>query len=122
MVNGIWMYFSFAIWRATRKIQVPYFLFIHGALDPWFERRYPIKHLKKSIYWAAFEHKVLRVKCNGPFSSPLKRKGNSAQGAFQPYQCNAVVTGYGILRPPGRPNANKARLIADLTSIYPGDP
>lgn len=26
-------------------------IFVHGALDPWFNKKYPLEHLKKWIYW-----------------------------------------------------------------------
>jgi hypothetical protein len=29
-------------------------------LDPWFKHRYPLKHLKKSLYWAVGDYWVLR--------------------------------------------------------------
>ena len=38
---------------ACRRKGVPYFVFVHGALDPWFKRRYPAKHLKKALYSAS---------------------------------------------------------------------
>ncbi len=55
VANGIWMYFSSAVRRAAIRAGIPYFVFTHGALDPWFRRQYPLKHVKKQIYWALFE-------------------------------------------------------------------
>lgn len=46
IVNGIWQYHSFATWRALRKTKVPYFVYTHGMMDPWFKRAYPLKHVK----------------------------------------------------------------------------
>ena len=37
-----------------------YFVFTHGMLDPWFKRTYPLKHLKKWLYWPWAEYRVLR--------------------------------------------------------------
>ena len=51
IIHGIWQYHSVGSWRALRNTQVPYLVFTHGMLDPWFKRKYPLKHLKKSIYW-----------------------------------------------------------------------
>lgn len=59
VINGIWQYNSFAAWRAVRN-KVPYAVFIHGALDPWFQETYPLKHLKKVLYWRPFQYPVLR--------------------------------------------------------------
>ena len=42
VVNGLWQYHSFAAWRVLKRAGVPYFVFTHGMLDPWFKRAYPI--------------------------------------------------------------------------------
>lgn len=60
VVNGIWQYHSFAAWRVLRGLGIPYFVFTHGMLDPWFKRHYPLKHLKKWLYWPWAEYRVLR--------------------------------------------------------------
>ncbi len=41
IVNGLWQYASFGVWRALHGTPTPYFVFTHGMLDPWFKRRYP---------------------------------------------------------------------------------
>jgi glycosyltransferase involved in cell wall biosynthesis len=117
VVHGIWMYFGYAVWKATRRIRVPYFLFTHGALDPWFRRRYPLKHVKKIIYWKALEHKVLRDAERVLFTT--EEEMLLADRAFLPYQCRTEITGYGIARPDLPDNFNKKRSIADLTAVHP---
>src|SRR5689334_1269224 len=59
VVHGVWQYLGVAAWRALRDSATPYFVFPHGMLDPWFARRYPLKHLKKMLYWPV-ESRVLR--------------------------------------------------------------
>ena len=39
IVNGLWMYHGFGAWRALHGGPVPYFVFTHGMLDPWFKRK-----------------------------------------------------------------------------------
>src|SRR5215472_12720291 len=51
VINGIWQYHSFATWSVLHRSTIPYYVFTHGMLDPWFRRRYPLKHLKKLLYW-----------------------------------------------------------------------
>ena len=51
IVRGMWQYSSFGVWQALRNASIPYFVFPHGMLDPWFKRKYPFKHLKKWCYW-----------------------------------------------------------------------
>ena len=116
VVHSIWMYFSYAVWKATRRTGTPYFLFIHGALDPWFKRTYPLKHIKKAIYWKLFEHRVPRDAEKVLFTT--EEEMVLAERAFLPWVCRPVVTGYGIVRP-GIPEAfDKTRYIRTLTEEH----
>lgn len=117
IVHGIWMYFSFAVWKATRKISVPYFVFVHGALDPWFKRRYPFKHVKKCLYWAGLEHKVLRDAAAVFFTTEEEKR--LAHNAFHPYECSAIVTGYGIAPPALNWSFDKWQAIRNLSASHP---
>jgi glycosyltransferase involved in cell wall biosynthesis len=94
VVNGIWMYFSAAVRRAAIRAKVPYFVFTHGALDPWFKRHYPTKQIKKQVYWSLFEHQVLRD-ADAVLFTTFEEEAVS-RGAFWPYRCNSKVVGYGI--------------------------
>ena len=49
IVDGIWQYNAFGVWRALRGTSTPYHVFTHGMLDPWFKRTYPLKHFKKYL-------------------------------------------------------------------------
>ncbi len=60
IVNGLWQYHGFAVWRALRGTSTPYVVYTHGMLDPWFKRTFPLKHLKKWLYWPWAEYRVLR--------------------------------------------------------------
>jgi glycosyltransferase involved in cell wall biosynthesis len=103
VANGIWMYFSYAVRRAALRAKVPYFVFTHGALDPWFRRKYPLKQIKKQIYWSLFEHKVLRDAAAVLFTTAEEKQ--LSHRAFWPYRCNSRVVGYGI----GDPCSSTAR-------------
>jgi glycosyltransferase involved in cell wall biosynthesis len=105
VVHSIWMHFSFAVWKATRRVEIPYFLFIHGALDPWFKRNYPGRHIKKTLYWKLFEHKVLRDAERVLFTTTEEMI--LADRAFLPWKCRPEVSGYGIARP-GLPDVPRA--------------
>jgi glycosyltransferase involved in cell wall biosynthesis len=117
VVHGIWMYLSYAVWRATRIVPVPYFLFIHGALDPWFRKQYPLKHLKKVAYWKLFEHRAMRDAQAVLFTTEEERR--LAQDAFFPYECKPAVIGYGIVRPNPNESFNKQLMIRKLTANNP---
>src|ERR1700730_14582766 len=60
VVHGLWQFHGFCAMRVSTRIGVPYFVFPHGMLDPWFRRSYPLKHLKKQLYWVLAERRVLQ--------------------------------------------------------------
>jgi glycosyltransferase involved in cell wall biosynthesis len=99
IVNGLWQYGSFAVWRALHKTTTPYYVYPHGMLDPWFRRHYPLKHLKKCLYWPWAEYQVLRDAKAVLFTSEEEKL--EARKSFRPYRCRELVTGYGIAAPPG---------------------
>ena len=101
VVNGIWQYHSFGAWRALRNSSTPYVLFTHGMLDPWFKKRYPLKHLKKWMYWPWAEYRVLRDARAVLFTCEEERM--LARSSFCLYRCNELVVSYGTARPKGDP-------------------
>ncbi len=99
VVNGIWQYHSFGTWRALRNSSTPYVLFTHGMLDPWFKKQYPLKHLKKWMYWPWAEYRVLRDAQAVLFTCEEERA--LARSSFWMYRCNDIVVNYGTARPKG---------------------
>ncbi|PZR73898.1 MAG: transferase [Chthoniobacterales bacterium] len=97
IVHGIWQYNSFGVWRALRGSNTPYFVFPHGMLDPWFKRTYPLKHLKKLLYWPWAEYRVLRDAAAVLFTSEEERR--LARESFALYRCREVVVNYGTAAP-----------------------
>ena len=93
IINGIWQYHSFAAWRALSGTSTPYLIFTHGMLDPWFKKTYPLKHIKKWLYWPWAEYKVLRDAKAVIFTSEEERI--TARESFWLYKCNEAVTMYG---------------------------
>lgn len=103
--HGIWQYQSFAIWLASRFVKFPYFVFVHGALDPWFRYAYPLKHLKKWLYWPWAEYNVLRSAKAVLYTSEDEKL--FAPKSFCLYKANDVVVNFGIVAPVGKPNQQK---------------
>ena len=60
VVDGIWQYQSAAVARWARRARTPYFVFVHGALDPSFRRRYPLSFERRSCTGLFVEIGVLR--------------------------------------------------------------
>jgi glycosyltransferase involved in cell wall biosynthesis len=77
VVHGLWQFHGVCVARAAQKTGIPYFVFPHGMLDPWFRRSAPIKHFKKQLYWLLTERKVLesarRVLFTSSKESQLRR-------------------------------------------------
>lgn len=98
IVEGIWQFHSVALWLATRGKRVPYFVFTHGMLDPWFKRRYPLKHLKKCLYWPIGDYWVLRHARAVLFTCEEERL--RARESFALYRCKEEIVSYGTSAPP----------------------
>jgi glycosyltransferase involved in cell wall biosynthesis len=128
IVSGIWQFPSFAVWLASQKKHFPYFIFVHGALGPWAKHTYPMKHVKKWLYWPWAEYRVLRDASAVFFTSEEER--GLASKSFWLYKANEVVVNYGIASPPGDaelqremfldkyPDLRGRRLILFLSRIH----
>lgn len=98
IVHGLWQYPGWAVWRALAGTSTPYYVFTHGMLDPWFKRTYPLKHLKKWLYWPWAEYRVLRDARRVIFTSEEERL--LARESFWLYKVREAVTTYGVSEPP----------------------
>jgi glycosyltransferase involved in cell wall biosynthesis len=94
--QGIWSFPEIAIRSACHKADVPYGVFAHGALDPWFNQNYPLKYLKKLLYWP-IQHGVLHDAQAVFFT--CEREAELAATSFASHNWNSFVFPYGI-RPP----------------------
>ncbi len=99
IVDGVWQYHSFGVWRALHGGRTPYFVYPHGMLDPWFKRTYPLKHLKKWLYWPWAEYRVLRDARAVLFTCDSER--DLARESFWLYRCRERVVSFGTADPPG---------------------
>ena len=113
IVNGLWRYVGFAVWRALAGTATPYYVFTHGMLDPWFKHTYPLKHLKKWFYWPWAEYRVLRDARRVIFTCEDERL--LARESFWLYKVNEVVTAFGVSNPP----TNGDELAAKFLAQYP---
>ena len=112
IVNGIWQYLSFAAWRRYAGSSIPYYVFPHGMLDPWFKETFPLKHLKKWLYWPWAEYRVLRDAAAVIFTSEEER--SQARKSFWLYRCREKVSPLGVEAPPISSNAK-----LEFLSRYP---
>jgi glycosyltransferase involved in cell wall biosynthesis len=108
IVNGVWQYHGVAA-REAFAGRRPYVVFAHGMLDPYFKDRYPLKHVKKLIYWTLQEHRTLNAARAVCFTSE-EEKRVAAEG-FPLCQFRRVVVPYGTMGPSGDPEALKREFL-----------
>lgn len=115
IVNGIWQYHSFAVWRALAGTTTPYYVFTHGMLDPWFKNTYPLKHLKKWLYWPWAEYRVLRDARGVIFTCEDERL--LARESFWLYKVKEAVISYGVANPPANSNDQVSKFFAQFPQL-----
>jgi glycosyltransferase involved in cell wall biosynthesis len=98
VVNGLWRYHAFGTWRALLDSGVPYYVYTHGMLDPWFKSAYPLKHLKKWLYWPWADYRVLRDARAVLFTSEEERLGS--RQSFWLYRAHEREVAFGTSAPP----------------------
>ena len=114
IVNGVWQYHGVAVRRAlaTRR---PYVVFAHGMLDPYFKDRYPLKHLKKLVYWLGQERRNLNQARAVCFTSEEEQR--IAAVGFPLRRFRGVVIPYGTMGPSGDPEAMRQVFLSDWPGL-----
>lgn len=122
ILHGLWLFPSYAVRkvlgeRGTVK-RIPYFVFPHGMLDPWFqkapERR--MKALRNWFHWKLVEHKVVRD--GGGLLFTCEEELRLARTTFRPYQPKREINvGYGVVKPPASDPSMKAAFEAKCPGL-----
>ena len=92
IVHGLWEFTGLAALLAVAGHK-PFLVFTHGMLDPYFKRRYPLKHVKKWIYWILAQYWFLRAASRVMFTTELER--DLATKTFWLWHWNPMVVSYG---------------------------
>ena len=128
VVHGLWQYCTRAVHQAMRG-RVPYMVFPHGMLDPYFKRAFPMKHLKKWVYWLGAEYWVLRDAERVLFTTETEKE--LAKQSFWLHSWKPEVVPFGTVPPEGDleqqkaafflacPDARGRRLLLFLGRINP---
>jgi glycosyltransferase involved in cell wall biosynthesis len=98
VIHGLWQYHGYGSYRMVRG-RLPYIVFPHGMLDPYFKRAFPLKHLKKQAYWLAREYRLLRDARAVCFTTPIER--DSSAKTFWPQRWKPAVVSFGTSEPGG---------------------
>jgi glycosyltransferase involved in cell wall biosynthesis len=104
VMNGLWQYCGYAAWRALAG-NTPYVVFTHGMLDPYFKHAFPLRHIKKWLYWVPAEYRVLRDAHRVLFTSKAEKR--LAEESFCLHRWNPYVVPYGASGPTGDPEVQK---------------
>ncbi|MDX7952656.1 glycosyltransferase [Lichenihabitans sp. Uapishka_5] len=115
VVHGLWHYAALAARRVLPGGPVPYFVWPHGMLDPWFRTAHPTKHRCKQAAWWLSEGPLLNGARAVLFTSEGERQ--AAQDAFRPYRLRGVVAGYGTGEAPQRTPAHDAAFAAAVPGL-----
>jgi glycosyltransferase involved in cell wall biosynthesis len=114
IIHGIWQYHCFGAWRALRH-RVPYVVFPHGMLAPWFKRTHRLKHLKKWLYWPWADYRVLRDASAVLFTCEEERR--AAHQSFWLYRCTEKVVGAGVAAPVGDDGEQRDAFYAQFSDL-----
>jgi len=114
VVNGLWQYCGYAAWR-TLAGNTPYVVFTHGMLDPYFKHAFPLKHVKKWLYWIPAEYWILRGAYRVLFTSKAEKR--LAEQSFWMHRWNAYVVPYGASGPSGDPEVQKRAFFAKCPDV-----
>jgi glycosyltransferase involved in cell wall biosynthesis len=93
VLNGIWNYTALGVKSALVGTRIPYVVFPHGMLDPWFVKTYRLKAIFKQISWWFCEGPVLNNARAVFFTTEEER--TLARGVFHPYRVRERVVGLG---------------------------
>lgn len=115
VVNGLWNYTSLASRRVLPASPVPYVVFPHGMLDPWFRSSNPVKHTAKQMLWLVSEGPLLAHARAVLFTTEAEMA--RAENAFRPYHVRGRVVGYGTADIEGDPRVQEAAFRGALPAI-----
>lgn len=98
VVHGLWNYAPFAAAQVLPRRSVPYYVFPHGMMDPWFRKTYPRKHLLKQGFWAVAEGKLLARAKATLFT--CEEEERQARGVFRGHAYRSDIAPLGAVAPP----------------------
>ncbi len=115
VVNGLWNYASVGSSRVLPRLGIPYVVYPHGMMDPWFRSAYPIKHWLKQLFWAFFEGPLLYHARAALFTS--EDEMIRARGQFAGHRYRERVVAYGTREAPDEPETQMREFRARMPSL-----
>ncbi|WP_405607790.1 glycosyltransferase [Polaribacter sp. Asnod1-A03] len=101
IVHGLWQYQSFAVCKAAKATQVPYYVMPHGMLDPYFQKakERKLKAIRNRVFWEVVERNLVNSAEGLLFTCEEEKQ--LARTTFKGYRPNSEkVVGLGVDVPP----------------------
>lgn len=92
VIHGLWNHASVGGWHGCYKANLPYVIFTHGMMDPWFKKAYPLKHWLKQLFWIV-QGRALRDAKAVLFTCEEEKR--LAYGVFWGYEYTPKVVAFG---------------------------
>ena len=115
IAHGLWQWPSVVAYQNWKRRKIPFLVFPHGMLDPWFKTTFPLKHFKKQLYWWWRQGRILSNAHAVCFTTEDERQ--LAQNTFWPYKCREIVTGLGVCDPPKNEEHQKSVFVEKFPII-----
>jgi glycosyltransferase involved in cell wall biosynthesis len=93
VVNGLWNYASAGSSRILPELGLPYVVYPHGMMDPWFRKAYPAKHWLKQLFWTCFDGRLMHHARAALFT--CEEEMILARGQFRGHSYRERVARYG---------------------------
>lgn len=105
VIHGLWNHASVGGWQGCRRASLPYVLFTHGMMDPWFRKTYPLKHWAKQLFWLV-QGRALRDASEVLFTCLEEKR--LADGVFFGFGYRPRVVAYGAAETPASEPGDEA--------------
>lgn len=94
VIHGLWNHASVGGGFACHDAKLPYVVFAHGMMGPWFKKTQPIKHFLKQIFWI-LQGRVLHYAKEVLFTCEEEKR--LAEDSFFGYSYNPKVVAFGAV-------------------------
>ena len=116
LVHSLFNYTTVAARRTLVRGRTPYFVFPHGALDPWFAAANPRKHRLKTFLWRLIEGPVLNGAAAVLFTTG-EEQALAARNGFNPWRIQPAVVGFGANDATGDADAQERAFRAAVPAL-----
>jgi glycosyltransferase involved in cell wall biosynthesis len=118
VVHGLWTHGCIAGALALARAGLPYVVYTHGMLDPWFLKGRPINRLAKQVMWLGWQGRALAGARTVLFTAEEERR--RAEGVFFGPGYRAKVVPYGASEPGARERAEGPAAFAAACPLPAG--